>query len=106
MSSRRFDGPRNVLCVLHEVEQVLQREQQEGNSDRLIPILLDDDLFETGAVPPDWWPAERNHVYRGLQGRVCARFTEARYDVEKWNEELGKLLKALRKQPKTSSGAC
>ncbi|MEN0066409.1 MAG: toll/interleukin-1 receptor domain-containing protein [Myxococcota bacterium] len=102
----RFE--RMVLCcskaslvrpgVLHEVETVIERERDESMSDVLIPVLLED-IFESGRTPPDWWPENKVDVYNTLRRRVCADFREAVYDVVKWNEELGKLLKALRKRP-------
>ncbi|MEN0062159.1 MAG: toll/interleukin-1 receptor domain-containing protein [Myxococcota bacterium] len=103
-----WEYDRLVLCcsrdsilrsgVLHEVEEVLQREQQEGSSNRLIPIFFDEDLFETGASPPEWWHPERRHIYRQLQGRVCARFT-TEPNSPQWNQALRKLLKVLHKPP-------
>ncbi|MEN0066173.1 MAG: toll/interleukin-1 receptor domain-containing protein [Myxococcota bacterium] len=103
---------RMVLCcskaslvrpaVLHEVYKVIERERKTFMADILIPVLIDD-VFDTGNTVPEWWPAKMGDLYEALQERVAADFREAVYDVAKWNEELGKLLKALRKRPEGAS---
>lgn len=100
----RYD--RMILCcsvralqrpgVLHEVEEVLEREQREGGSEVLIPVLLDD-IWGSGDQPPEWWPARKRHVYRSLRKRVCVDFRDALDDPEKWSMNLQKLLLALKR---------
>lgn len=82
--------------VLHEVEEVLEREQAEGGSEVMIPILLDP-IFDSGGTPP-WWPAEKQHIYLAISRRVAADFRGAMDDANKWNEQLGRVLVALRKK--------
>lgn len=81
--------------VLHELEVVLRRERAEGAS-IVLPVLVDD-IFETGPEPPTWWPPSRAEVYRTLHGRVCADLRGKPPDSEAWNDELGRILVALRR---------
>ena len=87
--------------VLHEVEEVLEREQDEGGSEVMIPVLLQP-IFDTGKTPPSWWPAGKEHIYLALRRRVGADFVGAMNDESKWNEQIGRLLEALRKRPDRS----
>lgn len=99
---------RMVLCcskaslqregVLHEVEEALEREQDEGGSEVMIPVLLES-IFDTGKPPPPWWPEGKEHVYLALRRRVGADFRGAMDDENKWNEQVARVLKALRKRP-------
>jgi hypothetical protein len=85
--------------VLAELEEVLEREHDEGESEVLIPIMIES-IVETGQELPGWWPKDREHLYRALRRRVVADFCGALGDKDKWGEQKGKLLRALRKRPK------
>ncbi len=84
--------------VLNEVAEVLECEQAEGAT-ILIPILLDDAIFERGHAPPQWWPDDQRAVHRTVCERVAADFREVLDDPNRWNEEVAKLVQALRKRP-------
>ena len=84
--------------VLHEVEEVLEREQDEGGAEILIPIMLDP-IFDTGKTPPPWWPEGKEHIYLSLRRRVAADFRGVMDDPDRWSEQLGRVVAALRKRP-------
>ncbi len=109
---QRFD--RMILCcskaslirpgVLHEVETIIEREREEKMSEVLIPVLIDD-IFDSGRSAPDWWPEDMEDLYDAIRRRVSANFVGLMdpggeiQDRNRWNEEIGKLLLALRKRP-------
>ncbi|MEM6927389.1 MAG: toll/interleukin-1 receptor domain-containing protein [Myxococcota bacterium] len=81
--------------VVHELDAALRRERAEGST-VLLPVLVDD-VFETGAQVPDWWPSERRSVYEALHNRVCADVRDRSPGSVPWNDALGRLLGALRR---------
>ncbi|MEO0600103.1 MAG: toll/interleukin-1 receptor domain-containing protein [Myxococcota bacterium] len=81
--------------VVHELDAALRRERAEGST-VLLPVLVDD-VFETGSQVPGWWPTERADVYEALHSRVCADLRRCVPGSGPWNDELGRLLVALRR---------
>lgn len=111
---RIHEYDRMILCcsevslqregVLHEIEEVLEREQDEGGAEVMIPVLLDP-IFDNGHAPPTWWPEEKEHIYLSLRRRVAADFQGATDNPDRWSEQLSRVLTALRKKPTpTKSG--
>jgi hypothetical protein len=76
--------------VLNELEETLAREARDGGETYLIPIRLDDYVF-------NGWKPRREDIAQAIRDRVVADFTGADMDGDKLNREFGKLLKALRK---------
>lgn len=74
--------------VLNEIERVLEREAKEGGIDILIPITLDDFVYG------DWAP-ERKDIADQIRTRVITKITGD--DEEKLEEQIGKVVCALRK---------
>jgi hypothetical protein len=76
--------------VLNEIEEALRLEAERGGEPLLIPITLDDYVFD-GWKPPDPGTA------RTIRGRVIGDFQGADKDEATFRAGLGRLLKALRK---------
>lgn len=74
--------------VLNELERALEREAKAGGSGIVLPVRLDDYLFEG-------WEPEREDIADQVRSRVVADFRGAMEHETKFNNELSKLLKAL-----------
>ena len=74
--------------VANELEEALQREAREGGISILIPIALDDYVFN------EWAP---NHpdVAQSLRDRVVADFRGALNDSKKFERLVGRIVAAL-----------
>ncbi|HAS8529054.1 TPA: toll/interleukin-1 receptor domain-containing protein [Vibrio vulnificus] len=72
--------------VLNEIERVLEREAKEGGSDILIPVTLDQYVF-------DGWKPDRTDIADQLKSRVIINVdpTDDNYDLS-----IEKLVKALK----------
>jgi hypothetical protein len=75
----------------NELEQTLAREAKDGGREYLIPIRLDDYLFEG-------WKPDRPDLKEQVCNRVVADFRGAESDA-KFGEALTRLLRALQKHP-------
>jgi hypothetical protein len=76
--------------VLNEIEETLQREARDGGASYLIPVRLDDYIFQTkGDIDPG--------IAQAIRDRVVADFTNLDADPDKFNLSLQKLVAALRK---------
>lgn len=71
--------------LLNELEKVLEREAKEGGESFLIPINLDNYIFE--------WKAPRKELKDEILNRVVADFS----DRDLYSTQLSRLLKALRR---------
>ena len=76
--------------VLNEIEETLQREARDGGASYLIPIRLDDYIFqpECGVDPG---------ITQAIRDRVVADFTNLGADPDKFHHSLQHLIAALRK---------
>lgn len=74
--------------VMNELQEALQRESREGGSEVLIPLALDNCLFE------DWGPADRG-VAQALLDRVVADFRGAKEEPVLFDSAVEKLMSAL-----------
>jgi hypothetical protein len=74
--------------VLNEIEQVLVREGEEGGSEILIPITIDDYVFEE-------WKPEREDIARQIRARVILNFRGATSAGAEFEERYKRLLDAL-----------
>ncbi|MEM9759817.1 MAG: toll/interleukin-1 receptor domain-containing protein [Pseudomonadota bacterium] len=72
----------------NELEETLQREAREGGEQILIPITLDDYIFE------GWFPEEVTLKY-ALTDRVIADFKNSSFDILKYEKSFKKLIRAL-----------
>jgi hypothetical protein len=98
--------------VMNEIVLILDKEDANRNADLVIPVVLDDALFE------DWWAfepgrhgepvraqldaeeaARRKELADILKTRVGCDLRGASPGDARWNEGMRKLLLALRKQP-------
>jgi hypothetical protein len=80
----------NRTGVLNEIEETLAREARDGGETYLIPIRLDDYIFN------DWAPA-REDLAQALRDRVVADFSGALEDSNIFKAGLLRLLSALRR---------
>lgn len=83
--------------VLHELEEVLEREQREGGSEVLIPVMLESFLGDAG-VPPTWWPPRKEHLYLSITSRCIADFRGTLDDEVSWKKQIRLVLKALKRR--------
>lgn len=74
--------------VLNEIERVLEREAKEGGSEILIPITLDDYIYE------DWAPT-RLDLAAQIRSRVITKVALSEPATSEMNAQLDKLVKAL-----------
>lgn len=73
--------------VQNEIEKVLEREAREGGSSLLIPITIDNYIFE------DWAP-----VRPALKGEILNRVVADFRNNDSYKDQLHRLLRALRKE--------
>lgn len=76
--------------VLNEIEETLQREARDGGASYLIPVRLDDSIFESGTL------ADRA-IAQAICDRVVADFTNLEREPGKFDRSLQKLIAALKK---------
>jgi uncharacterized SAM-dependent methyltransferase len=76
------------LAVRNEIDLVLARESREGGSRRLLPITIDDYVFDT-------WSPEDAHLKTALLDRYICDFTDGDADDVKFRCAFEQLLKAL-----------
>jgi hypothetical protein len=74
--------------VLNEIERVLEREAKEGGSDILIPVALDDYVFQD-------WASSRPDIAEQVRSRVIAKLSSGPIKPNEPNAELDKLVDAL-----------
>ena len=77
--------------VSNEIEQVLAREAEEGGTERIIPVALDDCLWSDA-------PAAHHGVIAQIRQRVIADFRRALGDEDAWDREFDRILDALRRR--------
>ena len=75
--------------VLNEMELALSREAKEGGHTLLIPIALDDYVFET-------WNPENANLKEAVLERVIADFVGAEDNQSKFDQGIERLLQALK----------
>ena len=73
--------------VLNELEQVLSREAREGGTELLMPVIIDDFVFNE-------WAPSRADLRRQVQDRVAADFRNATDDAE-FAKQMNRVLDAL-----------
>ena len=79
----------SVVHRLNEIERVLAREAKDGGSSVLIPIAIDDHVFE------DWAP-EKSDIATQIR-EINIETIDKDIKTEKTQKVLNKLLKALSK---------
>ncbi|MCX7121755.1 MAG: toll/interleukin-1 receptor domain-containing protein [Gammaproteobacteria bacterium] len=77
--------------VLNEIENVLVREAKDGGSSVIIPIALDDHVFEK-------WEPENSDIATQIKSRIIVTIDQD-INTEKSQKALNKLLRALIKNP-------
>ncbi len=75
--------------VLNEIEEVFAREAREGGREILIPVRLDDYVFN--------WSPERSHIAVKIKDKVIGKLTATDFKSGKSNQNLLKILDALKK---------
>jgi uncharacterized protein YjbI with pentapeptide repeats len=75
--------------VQNELDQVLRKEAESGGESRLIPIAIDDHIYEAGSTP----------TTEEIRSRVVADFRGADSDPQKFARALERLVEALRRSP-------
>ena len=76
--------------VLNEIERVLEREAKEGGSAILIPITIDDFVF-------DKWNPDRSDIAKQIKTRVITSFPDEVTSDKEFKVSAEKLIKALKK---------
>lgn len=76
--------------VLNEIERVLEREAREGGSDILIPITLDDFVY-------DEWSPKKTDIASQIRTRVITKFPKSADQTKEFQDASQKLIKAIRK---------
>jgi len=76
--------------VLNEIEQVLAREASEGGEELLLPLTLDDYLYER-------WQPKRYDLARQVRNRVVADFTSAKKHGPTFVLHMERIVTALRR---------
>jgi hypothetical protein len=76
--------------VLNEIERVLEREAKEGGSEILIPITIDDFVF-------DKWKPDRSDIAEQIKARVITSFPDEVTSDKEFKVCAEKLIKALKK---------
>jgi hypothetical protein len=76
--------------VLNEIEETLQREARDGGASYLIPVRLDDSIFDPGTLADEG-------IARAIRDRVVADFTDLEGDPGKFDRSLQKLVSSLKK---------
>ncbi|MCH8962601.1 MAG: toll/interleukin-1 receptor domain-containing protein [Bacteroidetes bacterium] len=74
--------------VLNEIEETLRRESREGGRSILVPITLDDYVFN------EWAPAKSDHQTAVLD-RIVGDFRNTPNNSEQFDKQFGRLLTAL-----------
>lgn len=77
--------------VLNEIEETLQREARDGGEAYLIPIRLDDYVF-------DGWNPKNNDAAQAVRDRVIGDFRAANKNTKVLPSAIGPLLLALKKK--------
>jgi uncharacterized protein YjbI with pentapeptide repeats len=77
--------------VINEIQETLDREARDGGATYLLPITLDDHVFE------DWAHSQPVLADR-VKGRVVADFRGARRSSVKFESALGRVIDALKKR--------
>ena len=77
--------------VLNEIEETLARESRDGGAEYLIPIRIDDYLF-------DGWSPRDPGVAQTIKDRVVADFRGTEIDDARFSAQLMRLLGALKKR--------
>lgn len=80
----------NRTGVLFEIEQVLLREAEEGGTELLVPVVLDNYMFA------EWQPS-RPDAARQVRARVVADFRDTLSERELFDRQMNRLLRALRR---------
>lgn len=83
---------KNSLCrpgVLNELERVLEREAREGGKEILMPITLNDHVFQN-------WAPDRPDLADQVRSRVITRFPESSELTTEFNDVARKLITALK----------
>lgn len=73
--------------VLNEIERILERESKEGGSEILIPVTLDDYIFDN-------WKPNREDISDQIKSRVISKIDIN--DTAKYNIEIAKIVTALK----------
>lgn len=79
------------IGVLNEIERVLEKEAKEAGSSILIPLALDEYVFEE-------WKPKRADMAVQIRARNIVRLDEANFDSPETQAALGNLLKSLAKK--------
>ena len=74
--------------VVNEIEETLQRESREGGTSILIPITLDNYVFEE-------WSPERPDIAQSIRDRVVADFRGVEDNYDKYNAAIQRIVSAL-----------
>lgn len=78
--------------VLNELEQVLQREAEDGGTEVIIPVALDDYVFGS-------WAPERGDIATQIRGRVIADFRGLKSGSARYLKQVDRLMAVLKRKP-------
>lgn len=85
----------NRAGVRNEIQETFDREARDGGASYLIPILLDDYLFD-----PDGWHRVEPDLAEAVQTRSALDFRRALGDSVEYESKLNRLLDVLDRSPR------
>ena len=85
----------NRAGVRNEIQETFDREARDGGASYLIPILLDNYLFD-----PDGWRSEEPDLAEAVQARSALDFRGALDDPDEYERKLTRLLEVLSRLPR------
>lgn len=83
--------------VLRELQFAFDREDREGGTQIVIPVALDETVFE------EWAPLDKSDLAIRLRDKVCADFRGTTENPIAFENAVGRLVHALRKKDKLRS---
>jgi hypothetical protein len=79
-------GSLNRPGVINEIKETLARESRDGGATYLIPVMLDDYLFDENG-----WVLEQPYLTKRLLGRFVGDFRQARHSEEGFDKAVERL---------------
>lgn len=86
------EGSLNRAGVLNEIQETFDREARDGGATYLLPITLDDYLFEASG-----WVKHHPDMARRVRARVVGDFRTARTDPDEYDKALHRLIDQLKR---------
>ena len=86
------EGSLNRPGVRNEIQEMFDREARDGGASYLVPVALDDYLFD-----PDGWESVEPDLARRVKARIAGDFRKALTDTAEYDKALHRLIDVLKK---------